>query len=56
LIVSALEASRDGDSEHTWAERALARAGELRGARAWRLLASRGFPADVLADLLGEPG
>jgi SOS response regulatory protein OraA/RecX len=56
LIAAALEASRDGESERTWAERALARAGEPHGARAWRLLASRGFPEEVLADVLGEPG
>ena len=56
LVASALEASCDGDSERVWAERALARAGEPRGARAWRLLAARGFPEDVLSDLLGEPG
>jgi SOS response regulatory protein OraA/RecX len=56
LVAAAVEASCDGDSERVWAERALARADEPRGARAWRLLAARGFPDDVLSDLLGEPG
>jgi SOS response regulatory protein OraA/RecX len=56
LVAAAVEVSRDGDSERVWAERALARAGEPRGARAWRLLAARGFPEEVLSDLLGELG
>jgi SOS response regulatory protein OraA/RecX len=55
LIAAAIDASLDGDPERTWAERALARAGTPSGARAWRLLASRGFPEDVLTDVLGEP-
>jgi len=56
LIAAAVEASLDGEPERAWAERALERAGGAGGARAWRLLESRGFPADVLSDLLGEPG
>jgi SOS response regulatory protein OraA/RecX len=55
LIASAVEASRDGDGELGWARRALERAGEPRGAGAWRLLAARGFPEETIADLLGEP-
>jgi SOS response regulatory protein OraA/RecX len=55
LIAAAIEASLDGDPERAWAERELARAGAPRGARAWRLLASRGFPEEVLVDVLGEP-
>jgi SOS response regulatory protein OraA/RecX len=55
LIAAAIEASLDGDPERAWAERALAQAGAPVGARAWRLLASRGFPEEVVSDLLGEP-
>ena len=55
LIAAAVEASLGGDPERVWAERALARAGAPAGARAWRVLASRGFPEDVLTDVLGEP-
>ena len=55
LIAAAVEASLDGEPERAWAERALERVGGADGARAWRLLESRGFPADVLSDLLGEP-
>jgi SOS response regulatory protein OraA/RecX len=56
LIAAAIESSCEGDPEHVWARRALARAGEPEGARAWRLLAARGFPDDVLSDVLGDPG
>ncbi len=55
LIASAVDASCDDHPERVWAERALERAGGPTGARAWRLLASRGFPEEVLSDLLGEP-
>jgi regulatory protein len=53
---AALDASREGQSEAAWAQRVLERAGRPSGARAWRLLAARGFPDDVLADLVGDPG
>jgi len=54
LVEAAVAASRDGVGEVEWAERALARAGSPRGAKAWRLLASRGFPDDVVAGLVGD--
>ena len=54
LVEAAVEASREGESEAEWARRALARAGRPAGASAWRLLASRGFPDDVVADVAGE--
>jgi SOS response regulatory protein OraA/RecX len=52
-VAEAVTASRDGADEATWARRALARTGAT-GARAWRLLASQGFPEEVIADVLGE--
>ena len=53
LVQRAVSASLDGVPERTWAERALA-ASECAAdsARAWRLLSSRGFPEDVVADLI----
>jgi regulatory protein len=53
LIEAAVEASREGRSEHDWAEQALRGAG-IAGApaRAWRLLVQRGFPEDVVARLI----
>jgi len=53
LIESAVDESRDGEPESAWARRALRGLDDRR--RAWRLLTSRGFPEDVVADLLGEP-
>jgi SOS response regulatory protein OraA/RecX len=55
LVGAAIEAARDGASEREWARRALERAGVAEPRRAWRLLAGRGFPEEVIADLLGEP-
>lgn len=55
LVGTAVESSRAGESEEAWARRALASAGQPRGERAWRLLAGRGFPEEVLCDVLGEP-
>lgn len=52
----AVAASLDGESETTWARRALEASG--RGgdaARAWRFLASRGFPEEVVAELVELP-
>jgi SOS response regulatory protein OraA/RecX len=54
LVDAAVEASRDGEREVEWARRALAAAGRPRGSKAWRLLAGRGFPEDVVVDLLGD--
>jgi regulatory protein len=53
LVEAAIESTRDGVSESEWARRALAGAGRPRGAKAWRLLASRGFPEDVVEDVVG---
>jgi regulatory protein len=55
LVAAAVEASREGESEVAWARRALEHAGDPRGGRGWRLLASRGFVEDVIVELLGEP-
>ena len=55
LVEAAVEASREGDAELEWGRRALAAAGSPSGAKAWRLLAGRGFPEDVVVDLLGDP-
>jgi regulatory protein len=54
LVDAAVEESREGAAELDWARRALAAAGRPRGAKAWRLLAGRGFPEDVVVDLLGD--
>ena len=56
LVEEAVAASCDGEPETAWARRALAGHGCPRGAKAWRLLASRGFPEDVVRDVLGDPG
>ena len=56
LVLAAVETSCDGQPETTWARRTLAGAGDLRGAKAWRLLLSRGFPEDVVLTVVGEPG
>jgi regulatory protein len=53
VVAAAVEASCEGLSERDWARRALARAGSPAGARAWRLLASRGFPEDVVEEVAG---
>jgi len=59
LVAAALEESLDGERETRWAERALARQriatddSRQRG-RAWRLLAARGFPEEVIADVVPE--
>jgi SOS response regulatory protein OraA/RecX len=50
-IAAAVEESRAGESEAAWARRALR--GERNPARAWRLLASRGFAEEVALDVLG---
>ena len=54
IVFAAVEASCDGEPEAVWARRALERSGRLRGAKAWRLLASRGFPEDVVQDVVGD--
>jgi regulatory protein len=59
LVAEAVEVSREGLAERAWAERALRRLARdlveprARG-RAWRLLAARGFPEEVVAALLGD--
>ncbi|MFN8544195.1 MAG: regulatory protein RecX [Candidatus Binatia bacterium] len=60
VVQEAIDASRDGRSEAEWARQVLCGQGEpvaLRDrARAWRLLAGRGFPEEVVADVLGDHG
>ena len=53
-VTAAVAASLDGLTEIDWARRALEKA-RASGPAAWRLLASRGFPEQVITDLLGEP-
>jgi SOS response regulatory protein OraA/RecX len=58
VVTAALEAASESRSERTWAERALASARiDPAGApaKAWRFLLGRGFPEDVVADIVGEP-
>ena len=55
LVAAAVEESLDGETERAWARRALDAAGRPRGAKAWRLLVGRGFPEDVVSDLVGDP-
>lgn len=52
LVADAVEASRAGESEVAWARRALRGVRDRR--RAWRLLVSRGFPEEVVMEVLGE--
>ena len=52
LIAAAVEDSREGLREIDWARRALART--PRRGNAWRFLAGRGFPEDVIVDLVGD--
>lgn len=56
LVEAAVDASLDGEPETTWARRVLERERTAPGPRAWRLLAGRGFPEDVVADVAGDPG
>jgi SOS response regulatory protein OraA/RecX len=53
LIAEAVEASREGEPESAWARRALG--SEVDRARAWRRLLGRGFPEEVVSDVLGDP-
>ena len=52
LVAEAVEASRAGEPEVAWAQRALGAVRDRR--RAWRLLVSRGFPEEVVVEVLGE--
>jgi regulatory protein len=57
-IEDAVVESRGDRSEAAWAREALAAAGIDPGhtpARAWRLLAGRGFAEQVVVDVVGEP-
>jgi regulatory protein len=54
LIEVAISESLDGESELEWARRVLLREGRPRGAKAWRLLVSRGFPDDVVTSLVPD--
>lgn len=53
VVAAAIEASREGQPEQEWARRALR--GLRDRARAWRLLVSRGFPEDLVENLVGSP-
>jgi regulatory protein len=53
MVAAAVEASLEGLSEIDWAKRALGKGGAS-GPAAWRLLAGKGFPEDVIADLLSD--
>jgi len=51
--------SLTGEREHDWARRLLERrrlGHAAARARAWGLLQRHGFPEEVIAGLLGEPG
>ena len=52
LVAEAVEASRAGEPEAAWARRALRGVRDRR--RAWRLLLARGFPEEVVVEVLGE--
>jgi regulatory protein len=54
LVAAAVEESLAGEPEVAWAKRTLR--GHRDRRRAWRFLAARGFPEEVIADLLDEPG
>jgi regulatory protein len=56
VVQAAIEASREGASEVDCARRALARGGRPDGPRAWRWLASHGFPEDVVERVVDEVG
>ena len=58
LVEAAVEESRDGESEATWARRALDDAGVVVAPtpKAWRLLAGRGFAEEVVTEVLGQLG
>ena len=51
MVAAAVEASLEGQSEAEWAKRALGKT-HASGPAAWRLLAGRGFPQDVIVDLI----
>lgn len=52
MVDAAVAASLDGEPEAAWARRALARERAADPPRAWRLLVSRGFPEDVVAEVV----
>lgn len=53
LIDEAVQASLASESESHWAHRALTESGcAADPARAWRLLAARGFPEEVVAEVI----
>jgi regulatory protein len=58
LVAAALEATGEGRTERAWAERALESARldpAASPAKAWRFLLGRGFPEEVVAEIVGEP-
>ena len=59
LVEAAVVESLTGEREHDWARRLLERrrlGHAAARARAWGLLQRHGFPEEVIAGLLGEPG
>ena len=59
LVAAAVEESLEGERESHWARRALARLhvdpdDRRSRARAWRLLAARGFPEEVVAEVVPD--
>lgn len=55
LVEAAVAESLEGEPEAAWAARVLERFPQRHGPAAWRLLASRGFPEDVITGVLGWP-
>jgi regulatory protein len=58
IVTVALETASESHGERVWAERALesARIDPVAApAKAWRFLLGRGFPEEVVADVVGEP-
>jgi regulatory protein len=53
VVADAIEGSRDGEPEREWARRAVRGLRDPR--KAWRLLVSRGFAEEIVADVVGEP-
>jgi SOS response regulatory protein OraA/RecX len=56
LAAAAVAASLEGEREAAWARRALTRL-RVAESRAWHVLCARGFPEDVVVEVLGDlPG
>jgi regulatory protein len=55
LVAEVVAASRDGEAEISWARRALRGERCRDRRRSWAFLVGRGFPEDVVGELLREP-